>query len=99
MNGLTHLLEIRSVLERGLCIRINAVGALDSMRHGEGYQALFPCRERAFRENGAIPRGELLPKFGRVLSDVGKVRKVFLVVVAGHVLQFRKFDAAGEFSR
>ena len=52
------------LFQRGGDVGVDAVGALDGVRHGQSDERLLAGRQRAFGEDGAVPGAELLPQLG-----------------------------------
>src|SRR5438094_822772 len=70
MHGFAHLFQVRALLETRLRIRVDAVWTLNGVRHAQCDEALLALRERALRENRAVPVRKFLPQLGRILAHL-----------------------------
>src|SRR5262249_30606388 len=80
------LLQVRALLETGLRIRVDTIRTLDGMCHAQRDEALLALRERAFREDRAVPVGKFLPQIGRALPHFGEARQAFVMIVPSRQL-------------
>src|SRR5258705_458940 len=81
VERLGHLLEIGAFLLAVLRVGVDAVRALDGMRHRERDEALLARRERSVREHRAVVLEELLPERGAAFGYLREISKVLGLVV------------------
>src|SRR5581483_1631720 len=84
VDGLGHLLDVRSLLEAAAGVRVDAVGALDGVGDPERDERLLALAERPLREHGVVPREELLGEGRAALGDAPELRQVIGMVVGVH---------------
>ena len=89
MNGFGHLLQVGTFLETGLAVRIDAIGALNRVRHGQGNERLFPLRQGSFRKDGTVPVEEFIPELRALLPDLRELQKIAAVIIMFHCGSFR----------
>ena len=81
VHRLGHLLQVRTLLQAGLGVGVNAVGTLHRVGHRQGDQRLLPFRQGAFGEYRPIPLAEFVPQLACVSPDRRELGQVVRMVV------------------
>lgn len=85
MHGFHHAFFTFTPLEQVLRIRIDAIRALNRVRHAQRNQRLFPPGQRTILKNSTIPVKELLRQRLIPVSNVAKPLQVFRIIIGFHV--------------